>query len=109
MFPSTSCSYQDATRFEDICVSSAQEKYVQIEPQKPKRGRPFGSGSRYTRTEELLQLAAEQVVAGASLRRVGNAYNIPRTTLHDYMMRKGLISQRSWKLRMMKLERQIAG
>jgi hypothetical protein len=112
LFPSTGYSEtNNFTGLDEVLISSAPESYEELQPtysKLVKRGRPLrGSLNRPPRTEELLQLAAEQVVAGASLRRVGNAYNIPRTTLHDYMMRKGLTSQRALKRRILRLEREM--
>lgn len=112
LFPSAAYSKSNRfTELEEVLISSAPGNCEELQPaysKLVKKGRPFrGSLNRPSRTEELLQLAAEQVVAGASLRRVGNAYNIPRTTLHDYMMRKGLISQRSLKRRILRLEREM--
>jgi hypothetical protein len=112
LFPSTAYSKPNCfTGLEEVLIASVPENYEELQPtyaQLVKRGRPLrGSLNRPSRTEELLQLAAEQVVAGTSLRRVGNAYNIPRTTLHDYMMRKGLTSERALKRRILRLEREM--
>lgn len=112
LFPSTAYSKPNSfTGLEEVIISSVPENYEELRPaysKLVKRGRPLrGSLNRPPRTEEWLQLAAEQVVAGASLRRVGNAYNIPRTTLHDYMMRKGLTSQRALKRRILRIEREM--
>jgi helix-turn-helix, Psq domain. len=112
LLPTTAyCKPNSFTGLEEVFISSVSENYEELQPSYSKlvkKGRPLrGSLNRPPRTEELLQLAAEQVVAGASLRRVGNAYNIPRTTLHDYMMRKGLTSQRALKRRILRLEREM--
>jgi hypothetical protein len=112
LLPATAyCEPNSFTGLEEVFISSVSENYEELKPaysKLVKKGRPLrGSLNRPPRTEELLQLAAEQVVAGASLRRVGNAYNIPRTTLHDYMMRKGLTSQRALKRRILRLEREM--
>jgi hypothetical protein len=112
LFPSTTCSKPNSfTRIEEVLISSVPENYEELRStysKLVKRGRPLGGSlNRSPRTEELLQFAAEQVVAGASLRCVGSAYNIPRTTLHDYMMRKGLTSQRALKRRILRLEREM--
>jgi hypothetical protein len=114
MFASAAyCKPDSITGLEQVHISSVHSNY-EYEEMLPtyselvKRGRPLrGSLNRPPRAEELLQLAAEEVVAGASLRHVGNAYNIPRTTLHDYMMRKGLTSQRALKRRISRLEREM--
>jgi hypothetical protein len=112
LFPTAAyCKSNRFTKLEEVLISSSPEKCEELQPaysKLVKKGRPLrGSLNRPPRTEELLQLAAEQVVAGASLRRVGNAYNIPRTTLHDYMMRKGLTSERALKRRILRLEREM--
>jgi hypothetical protein len=112
LFPSAAyCKMNRFTELEDVLPSTMPEKYEELQltySRLVKKGRPLQrSLHRPPRTKELLQLAAEQVVAGASLRHVGSAYNIPRTTLHDYMMRKGLMSERALKRRMLRLEREM--
>lgn len=54
----------------------------------------FGRCSKNFR-DHLLQIASEKVMRGGSIRAVGHMYNIPRTTLHDYMTRRGLVTRRS--------------